>query len=105
MESTVTRVTVVHHLQVSDVIFPHKHSHAGLNTVAVIVAASSINLKPFVYVFFVIIHHVCDVKTGKHCEVEQVPCASHPCERGGVCLPSVDYTSYTCRCPAGWQGV
>lgn len=42
--------------------------------------------------------------TGQHCEEEQVPCASHPCERGGVCRPSADYTSYTCRCPAGWQG-
>lgn len=47
---------------------------------------------------------MCVVKTGKHCEVEQVPCASHPCEKGGVCRPSPDYTSYTCRCPAGWQG-
>lgn len=36
--------------------------------------------------------------------MEQVPCASHPCEKGGVCRPSADYTSYTCRCPAGWQG-
>lgn len=43
-------------------------------------------------------------KTGKHCEMEQVPCASHPCEKGGVCRPSADYTSYSCRCPAGWQG-
>lgn len=47
---------------------------------------------------------MCVVKTGKHCEVEQDPCALHPCEKGGVCRPSPDYTSYTCRCPAGWQG-
>uniref|UniRef100_A0A673CQ13 Notch receptor 2 n=1 Tax=Sphaeramia orbicularis TaxID=375764 RepID=A0A673CQ13_9TELE len=43
--------------------------------------------------------------TGKHCKDELVPCASHPCERGGVCLPTADYTSYTCRCLAGWQGM
>lgn len=45
------------------------------------------------------------LEIGKHCEVEQVPCASHPCEKGGVCRPTLDYTSYTCRCPAGWQGM
>uniref|UniRef100_A0A6Q2X482 Notch receptor 2 n=1 Tax=Esox lucius TaxID=8010 RepID=A0A6Q2X482_ESOLU len=40
---------------------------------------------------------------GKHCLEELVPCASHPCEMGGVCQPTSDYTSYTCRCPNGWQ--
>lgn len=45
------------------------------------------------------------VKIGKHCEVEQVPCASHPCKRGGVCHPTPDYTSFTCRCPSGWEGM
>lgn len=57
-------------------------------------------LPPFVMLILL----ACRQKTGKHCEVEQVPCASHPCEKGGVCRPSADYTSYTCRCPAGWQG-
>lgn len=47
----------------------------------------------------------CLVETGKDCEVAQAPCASHPCEKGGVCRPTADYTSYTCRCPAGWQGM
>lgn len=45
------------------------------------------------------------VKIGKHCEVEQVPCSSHPCKRGGVCHPTPDYTSFTCRCPIGWKGM
>ena len=22
-----------------------------------------------------------------------------------MCRPTADYTSYTCRCPAGWQGM
>lgn len=42
---------------------------------------------------------------GKNCEVDKAPCASHPCKKGGVCHPSLDYTSYTCRCPTGWQGM
>lgn len=54
---------------------------------------------------FTIIKYLCNVNIGKYCEVEQAPCASHPCEKGGVCIPSADYTSYTCRCPAGWQGM
>lgn len=44
-------------------------------------------------------------ETGEHCEVELDPCSSRPCQRGGVCLPSADYTYFTCRCPAGWQGL
>ncbi len=32
------------------------------------------------------------------------PCASAPCNAGGVCSPSATGTSFTCNCPAGTFG-
>lgn len=98
MESTVTPASVVHRSQVSYITFP-PHQYSLVST------AWPTEQNFTIHLFFISTHHVCYVKTGKHCEVEQVPCASHPCESGGVCRPSADYTSYTCRCPAGWQGM
>lgn len=65
-----------------------------------LVLATAVTIATFCNKYFAFLSST----TGKHCEMEQVPCASHPCEKGGVCRPSADYTSYTCRCPAGWQG-
>lgn len=93
MESTATLVFVIHLTQVIDtfmrtiIITPERQS------------SKEVYLKVY-YIYYV---KFC-VKIGKHCEMEQDPCAFQPCERGGVCLPSMDYTSYTCRCAPGWQG-
>lgn len=42
--------------------------------------------------------------SGRQCEDKLVPCQSQPCQRRGVCQPSLDYTSYTCICHSGWEG-
>lgn len=42
--------------------------------------------------------------SGATCEVVLAPCASRPCRNGGECKASEDYESFSCACPAGWQG-
>lgn len=48
-------------------------------------------------------HHL-PSPTGATCEVVLAPCASSPCRNGGECRASEDYESFSCVCPAGWQG-
>lgn len=94
MESTVIPANVVRNTKVSDIPFPpYQHPIACF--------ANWIKQR------FLFIHpyNVCYVKLGKQCEVEQDPCSSKPCERGGVCKPSADFSSYTCKCAAGWEGM
>uniref|UniRef100_A0A8C1PET1 Neurogenic locus notch homolog protein 1 n=1 Tax=Cyprinus carpio TaxID=7962 RepID=A0A8C1PET1_CYPCA len=38
------------------------------------------------------------------CERVLAPCAQRPCKNGGVCVESEDFQSFSCACPAGWQG-
>ncbi len=42
--------------------------------------------------------------SGEVCESVLVPCALRPCKNGGVCRESEDFQSFSCTCPAGWQG-
>lgn len=42
--------------------------------------------------------------TGQTCETLLAPCGSEPCHNSGVCTPSADYESYSCKCLTGWEG-
>ena len=42
--------------------------------------------------------------SGATCEVVLAPCAPGPCRNGGECRESEDFESFSCVCPAGWQG-
>lgn len=42
--------------------------------------------------------------TGASCEVVLAPCTPDPCKNSGKCQESEDYESFSCMCPAGWQG-
>ena len=42
--------------------------------------------------------------TGSVCEIP-IPCASSPCQNGGVCSNSQDFTAFSCDCAGtGFQG-
>ena len=32
-------------------------------------------------------------------------CSANPCQNGGVCTDSVDFSTYTCACASGFTGV
>ena len=50
--------------------------------------------------------------TGAHCEIGPDPCASQPCQRGGICTGGAGANSFSCACPnqnrqgfvGGWSG-
>ncbi len=46
----------------------------------------------------------CVCVSGEVCESVLAPCALRACKNGGVCHESEDFQSFSCTCPAGWQG-
>ena len=42
---------------------------------------------------------------GSNCEYERNPCQYIKCLNGGTCVPTVDFSNYTCSCLDGFQGV
>ena len=43
--------------------------------------------------------------SGSRCEREKNPCNFALCLNGGSCVPSADFTNFTCSCPKGFKGI
>ena len=41
---------------------------------------------------------------GSRCEYEKNPCEFAYCLNGGSCLPSADFTTFTCKCQKEFKG-
>jgi Notch-like protein len=42
---------------------------------------------------------------GSNCEYERNPCQFIRCLNGGTCIPTSEFTNYTCLCLQGFQGL